>query len=182
MRAAGSGIGSVIGGGFGLVFVLVNSAFLPAGARLVLVGAAAACLVTIAILAFRRRGEGARTGSPFGRWYWAVVGVEVVALFAGTRILDSIHRPDLGVAWVSVVVGTHFFALGAVFGLRRFHALAALVTACGLLGFLLAALVTGPAAPVVAVVSGLVPGFLLLGFGLWAVLPGKFPVNNNKSS
>lgn len=94
--------------------------------------------------------------------------MEAVALFGGARAVTALGFPQLGVAWVSFVVGTHFFALGRILRLARFHVLAVLVTLCGLAGFALAALGWSS---VIAVVSGVVPGFVLLGFALRALVP-----------
>lgn len=172
-------IGSQIAGVFGTVFVSINSAGLPAAVRTVLIVVAGAALIAIIVLSVRvyRRGPGPdpKPGpgeetrrSPFGWKYWVVVAIEAVALFGGTRILGGLGHPELGVAWVAVVVGTHFFALARIFGLARFHLLGALITACGLAGFVLR--LVGEVAPI-AVISGVVSGFVLLAFGLWAFAP-----------
>ncbi|WP_374945561.1 hypothetical protein [Agreia sp.] len=143
-------LGSQIAGVFGVVFVSVNSAALPAVARIALIAIAVAALVTIMILSVRgHRGraqpddesstvaghQGDR--SPFGWKYWLVVAIEAVALFGCSRILTGLGFPELGVAWVAVVVGTHLSALARIFGLARFHVLGAVLTACGVAGFLL---------------------------------------------
>ena len=138
--AAGAEIGSLIGGAFGLVFLIVNSAgFSTLGRTLVLIVGIAA-FAAIAFLALRGLGRmkraqaqtadsQVRTGGPFGRSYWIIVAIEAVALFGGIRLLSGMGHPELGVAWVAFVVGTHFYALGSVFKLGRFHILATVVTA-----------------------------------------------------
>lgn len=178
--ARGREVGSLIGGSFGMAFVGINSAGLASGTRiplLVIAALALALIVVLALRSYRRNGRPAGTpapsrgsGPPFGRKYWLVVAIEAVALFAGSRLLTGLGVPELGVAWVSFVVGTHFFALGAIFRLARFHLLAALVTVCGVAGF---ALFAAGASPAIAVVSGVVPGFLLLAFGLRALAPAR---------
>ncbi len=72
---------------------------------------------------------------------------------------------EAGVAWVSFVVGVHFVALGAVFREPLFHWLGGAIGACGLVGLALAA--AGAGTESVAVVSGIVPGTLLLASGWW---------------
>lgn len=174
--APGREIGSVIAGVFGLVFVLVNSAGLTLGIRVPLLVAAAAALVAVLVLSYRdfRRSladtaeEDQAPRSPvFGWRYWTVVAIEAVALFGGTRLISGLGHPELGIAWVAVVVGTHFFALGRIFRLARFHLLAVIVTCCGLAGFGLDAL---DARTLIPVVSGVASGFVLFGFALWALL------------
>ncbi len=170
--AQGREIGGLISGVFGVVFVAVNSGALESAVRLSLVAVAAIALLAILILIVRNlrlSGRPHRGGkNAFGRGYWTVVAVEAVALFGGTRLLTGLGHPELGVAWVSFVVGTPFFALGQIFRLRRFHVLAVLVTVCGLTGFALAGF---GSAGLIAVVAGVIPGFILLGSGLWAVTP-----------
>lgn len=180
--AAGAEIGSLIGGAFGLVFLIVNSAgFSTLGRTLVLiVGIAAfAAFAAIAFLALRGLGRmkraqaqtadsQVRTGGPFGRSYWIIVAIEAVALFGGIRLLSGMGHPELGVAWVAFVVGTHFYALGSVFKLGRFHILATVVTLCGIAGFI--AFFAG-APDFIPVLGGIIPGFVLLAFGLWALVP-----------
>jgi hypothetical protein len=180
----GREVGSLIGGGFGLAFVWINSAAVPAPARGVLLAVAGAALLAIVVLSARSfaaqagRSEqshdaGASTvpgAAAFGWRYRSIVAIEAVALFGGARLLSVLGHPELGIAWVAVVVGTHFFALGRIFRLARFHVLGALVTALGLAGFALDAVGRVGAIPIV---SGVVTGFVLLAFGLWAMVPPR---------
>ncbi len=172
----GREIGSLIAGIFGLVFVWINSATLILVVRVPLLAVAGAALAAILVLSHRSYRSLRATGPASGRsgrgpafgWkYWTVVAIEAVALFGGTRLITGFGYPELGVAWVSFVVGTHFFALGRIFRLSRFHVLAVLVTCCGVAGFGLAALGWTSA---IAIVSGIVPGLILFGFALWALL------------
>ena len=114
-------------------------------------------------------GKRDRREPPLGRAYWIIVLIEAVLLFAGTRLLAGLGHPELGVAWVAVVVGTHFYALGRVFGLDRFHVLATVVTLCGIGGFI-AFFAAAPA--FIPVVSGVIAGFVLLTFAMWALVSG----------
>lgn len=176
----GREVGSQIAGVFGALFVWINSAAIPAPTRahlLAAAGAALAAIVVLSIRSYRQQAEASddltehpdmpRTDgrSPFSRRYWAIVAIEAIALFAGSRIITELGYPELGVAWVAVVVGTHFFALAAVFRLTRFHVLGVIVTALGLAGFALRAL---DQVDPIAIVSGVTAGFTLLGFGLRA--------------
>ena len=184
----GQVIGSTIAAVFGVIYVFANSGELPAGAAWTLRAAAVAVVAVVAVrvlTASRAVGhgvEGAVAGpvrdgdssrpAPFGRGYWLIVVAEVVAILVGVRLLAGpLDRPEAGVAWVSVAVGVHFFALAAHFRLSFFHLLGVLVTACGVAGLALAFTTTWAAA--VAVTGGVVPGFVLLGFAVWGT--GRHP-------
>lgn len=172
MPMPGQRIGSVIAAAFGLIYVLVNAGPLPAAWPLVLRVLAAAAFVAVLGALFRAssgdRGQEDGPGSDggFGRAYWLVVAAEVVMLLLGVRVLSGpLDAPEAGVAWVSLVVGVHFFALAVVFGQQFFHWLGAVITACGVVGLVLAFAAAGE--PTIAVVSGVLPGAALLGFGWW---------------
>ena len=203
--ADGAEIGALIGAGFGLLFLIINTGQFSTLGRTLVITVGVLAFAGIAIFAIRglmqsrhtgRDGSGAFTDDdggdndsvsarvggdrlgesgkrdrrepPFGRAYWIIVLIEAVLLFAGTRLLASLGHPELGVAWVAVVVGTHFFALGWVFGLDRFHALATVVTLCGIGGFI-AFFAAAPA--FIPVISGVISGFVLLAFAMWALIP-----------
>lgn len=167
----GQSLGSVIAAVFGLVYVVVNTAPLPAAAAVPMRGLGV--LLFVAVLgrvyrASRHRSvaEAERRGG-FGRPYWLVVAAEVVALLVGVRVLSGpLATPEAGVAWVSFVVGVHFFALAVVFGAAFFHWLGAAITACGVVGLGLA--VAGAAEEPIALISGVLPGALLLASGWWS--------------
>ncbi|GAA1557902.1 hypothetical protein [Brevibacterium picturae] len=179
--AAGAEIGSLIGGAFGLVFLIINSSSFSTLGRILVLVTGIAAFAVIVFLAIRRLGSKRRAqvspaGSaesaprravPFGRSYWIIVAVEALALFGGSRLLSGLGHPELGVAWVAFVVGTHFYALGHVFKLNRFHILATVVTLCGIAGFI-AFFASIPA--FIPIFSGIFSGFVLLAFGLWALV------------
>ncbi len=165
----GDQVGALVAGAFGLVYVLVNTGTLPAAVAWPLRALALAVFVAVVatILRHRQPADGAAGRRGFGRAYWLVVLVEVVALFGGLRVLAGpLDRPQAGVAWVSLVVGVHFFALAVVFGEPFFHLLGAGVTACGAVGLALA--LAGSSRTAADTVGGVVPGFLLLAFAVWA--------------
>ena len=132
-----------------------------------------ALVAALAVVAavYRRRGlsgQRARGGAAFGRAYWLVVLVEVVALFAGLRVLAGpLDQPEAAVTGRVAVVGIHFFALAVVFDAPFFHVLGAAITACGALGLVLVFAGVGQAA--VDTISGVLPGLLLLAFASWGV-------------
>lgn len=167
----GQKIGSAIAAAFGLIYVLVNSGSLPPAWTLTLRVLAAVAFVAILVAVFGASGyhgeqHGGQERRGFGRAYWLVVAAEVIALFLGARVLNGpLDAPQAGVAWVSLVVGVHFFALAVVFGQRFFHWLGGVITACGIVGLVLA--FTGAAEPAIALIAGVLPGAVLLGFGWW---------------
>jgi len=166
----GQKIGSVIAAVFGLIYVLVNAGPLPAAWRLTLRVLAVVAFVAVLVAIFRsNRPSRDRSGQErrvFGRGYWFVVAAEFVALYLGVRVLSGpLDAPEAGVAWVSLVVGVHFFALAVVLDQRFFHWLGAVITACGVAGLVLAA--TGAAEATIALIGGVLPGAILLGFGWW---------------
>jgi uncharacterized membrane protein len=165
-------LGSFIAAAFGLVYVVVNAGALPSS-----VGTPVSVLGAIAFLAvlaaMRRAARGSADASApprrdLGGRYWLVVAGEVVALVGGLAVLNGpLDAPEAGVAWVSVIVGLHFFALAAVFAEPSFRGLGASISALGALGLLL--VVAGASEGLVAAVSGVVPGAVLLGFAWWGV-------------
>ncbi|MEU9043179.1 MULTISPECIES: hypothetical protein [unclassified Kitasatospora] len=163
-------VGRLIGASFGLVFVQANAGALPT--------ALGAPLRVLALLAFLRvlfAGRGAAapatagTAAPssmgFGRGYWYVVAAEVVAVAVGLMVINKVLHTGT-VAWITFVVGVHFFGLAVVWKRPDLHILAGSMAACGVAGLVLAAL--GASTAVIAVVAGIVPGALLLGSVLWS--------------
>lgn len=173
-------LGSMISAVFGLIYVLVNTSALSAVWVWTLRGAAAAVFAAVLVVVIRAsRSRAITTGSSaasgtssrtvFGWRYWGVVGLELVALFVGTRLLSGpLDAPQAGIAWVSLVVGTHFFALAVIFAQPFFHWLGAAITICGTIGIVLA--LVGAATGIIGLVAGVVPGALLLAFGSWGAL------------
>lgn len=164
--------GSAIGATFGLIYLLINAGALPPAASLPLRAAAAAAFLAVLVAIYRPPVHSTASHTPSfsgrgpGRPFWLVVAAEAAALAAGLALLNGpLHAPHAGVAWVSTVVGAHFFALAVVFGQRFFHRLGAAIMACGIMGLVLAA--GGAPAPLVATISGIVPGALLLASGWW---------------
>jgi hypothetical protein len=173
----GQRVGSIIAAVFGLIFVLVNTGALPPAVAWTLRVLAFLAFAAIVVAVLRRgRAQSAGAGSggsaavgaanPFGRSYWLITAAEAVALFGGVRLLTGpLGHPGGGVAWVSFIVGVHFFALAAVFRAPYFNWLGAAVTLCGVVGLIL--VFTGAAQVWVDLVGGVIPGALLLAFGLW---------------
>jgi hypothetical protein len=163
----GQRLGALIGAVFGLIYILVNTGALPLAARLPLSALGLAAFLIVMLALHRRRGRASTDGNApaqaggLSRTYWTIVAAEAAALAAGLALLNGpFHTPDAGVAWVSTVVGVHFVALGAAFRQRFFHYL-------GGSGRRMRAGRSWPGAggaatALVAGISGVVPGMLLL--------------------
>jgi hypothetical protein len=176
----GPRLGSLIGAIFGLVYLEVNAGPLPApGPGLVRAGAAAAFAgLVILLLATRQPQRPASerleaqdsAAGGFGRGFWLIVAAEGAAIMAGSAVLTGpLALPERGVvAWVSVVVGVHFVALGAIWGARLFHVLGSAIAASGIAGLVEAS--EAASAAIVVTFGTILPGALLLAFAYWGVL------------
>lgn len=159
---------SLIAAVFGLVYVLANARELAAAPDVTLSVVAIALflgvLVALRRAATRSTGTAPDTrGAGFGRAYRLVIVCELVALTVGLVVVTGpLHTGRAAVAWVSVVVGVHFYALAAIWHRRELNLLGGFITACGVVGLGLAFLGTGVGIAPIAVLSGVVPGLLLL--------------------
>ena len=166
-------LGSLIGAAFGLVFVLVNTGSIPSAFAWLLRVLGIVAFVAV-LVAVGRPGPATGTrhaGGGFGRGYWLVVGAEVLAIWIGLALLNGpLETPHAAVAWISSVVGAHFFALAVVWRNPLFHRLGAALLVCGVVGLALAA--GGSEASAIDLVGGVLPGAILIGFGLWGSTRG----------
>lgn len=172
----GAAIGSLIGTGFGLVFIEVNGAHLPGPAvGVTRIAGAVIAVVLIALIAAASRRSRAESpsgerASLVGRGYWITVMLEATALMAGLTVINTVlHHSQVAVAWVALVVGIHFFGLARAWRLPRFTVLGAAVALLGIAGFVLDA--SGGTAALIALVSGIGSGlalFITVAAALWA--------------
>jgi hypothetical protein len=158
-------VGSAVAITFGTVFVLVNSATLPAPwpAVIRVIGLVVAALLIVGLRLVVRGGSSETLAPASGfvnRSYWLIVALEAVALFGGLAVVNGVlHRTAVSVAWVAVVVGVHFFGLGRIWRMQLYHWLGAAITVLGLAGFLIYAL--GGQAAAVGLVAGVGSGAAL---------------------
>lgn len=161
----------LIGGGFGLVYVVVNAGPLPSPAAPVLRALAIAAFTALAIATRQAAAEpsgNAPQAMSFSRGFWLVAAAEAAAIVAGwTVITFALQASYAAVGWISVVVGLHFFGLALVWRQPFYTWLGAAITICGVAGLALAA--TGSPAMVIAAVAGVVPGAMLLAAGFWRI-------------
>jgi uncharacterized membrane protein len=157
--------GSVVAITFGTVFVLVNSAGLPAPWPFVIrvIGLLVAALLVVGLVLVVRRGSSVTRAPASGfvdRRYGLIVALEAGALFGGLAVINGVlHRTAVSVAWVALVVGVHFFGLARIWHMPLYQWLGAAMTVLGLAGFLIYAL-GGPAATV-GLVAGVGSGMVL---------------------
>lgn len=173
----------LIGLVFGLVFVEVNSGDVAPGWSWGLrVAGVVIAAILFAGLLWRRRlwGRTGQTAGRFGRRYWAVVAVEVVALFAGVVITNRVPDADrFTVAWIAVVVGAHFFGLGWIWRDRPLYLVGTVLTLLGVAGFVIGA--AGGSAAATALVSGVGSGAALFCGVAVALLGRPAPVNDDQA-
>ncbi len=168
-RRAPTFIGHLIGASFGTVFVLVNASGLPSNAAVPLRILAVIAFVVVVLGFVRTVRELRATGAPrpvgFPRFYWMVVALEALALFGGLAVLRPIE-PAAALGWIALVVGVHFLPLAGLWpeGRTQLLWIASLMSALGVLGLVLAFTVHD--AVLVAVVSGVGSGLVLLGWSL----------------
>ncbi len=159
--------GALIGGIFGLVFVIAN-ARTPLGASVATHFRVLAVAGFVALVLARRRAlrdplpaRPAPATHLFGRRYWVIIAGEVFLLVVGYVALSAAGAPDqAGVAWIALVVGLHFlaFRVAGVWGGGSVLSATPLVI-LGAAGLVMAA---AGAASWVPLVSGVLSGFTLL--------------------
>lgn len=115
------GVFAVVGIIAGGAFVLINAGgLLTPGAWVArVVGLALFALAFVSGVVKRRHGRSPNVSQRSTRTYWVSVIAEVVAIPVGATILVRVlHRPELTVLWVVLVVGAHFLP-AQLFGVRR---------------------------------------------------------------
>lgn len=160
----GHRLGSTIAAVFGLVYIEANAGSLPATVALVVRALGAAGVLAVMIALWREESERVADsdadGAGFGPGYWRIVALEAVGIVAGSAVMRLVGLGSATVAWVSVVVGIHFFGLAAVWRMGFFRGLGAAIALCGAVAIILAA--AGAGHGWVAGVGAVLPGALLL--------------------
>ena len=153
---------------FGFIYVMANAGTLPATAatavRMVGILAAVGLLISVP-----RPNRPDPPGIGFSREYWLIVAGEVIVGLGGLAVLNAvlgIH--DASIAWISLVVGVHFFGFYVIWRLPVMVWIGAAITLCGIAG--LAAAGIDLSAAVIAVTAGVLPGAILLAGGWWSRL------------
>ncbi|PDP87172.1 hypothetical protein CQJ94_13540 [Glycomyces fuscus] len=172
-------VGSLIGAGFGLAFVLANSGppLDPTAALVLRVFAVAALagVVALAAATVRRSGPAAEAspegpGMRFDAFYSVVVVLELVLLFGGIQVLRALDAPmQANVAWIALAVGLHFLPLAWHWRTRSLLAVAVYMSVLGAAGLAMA--LTGHP-DWVPLVSGVVTGLGMLTGLLVGLLAG----------
>jgi hypothetical protein len=171
-------VGLLVGGAFGLAFVLANahrplSPSLGVALRLL----AGACFLGVLASTIRAtRSRPAPQHAPassklppaswYGRGFWWVVIAELVLLIAGLQVLRVANAPtQTNVAWIALAVGLHFVAFAFVWKEASIAVPGATVLLLGAAGLALAATSAHDWVPLV---SGASSGFVLLAGSLLA--------------
>lgn len=160
-------VGSVIGALFGLIYLWTGAPVFSYPFAEILRLLAVAAVVGSPGLFWKQRGQTEvsphhqdRPPIRFGRGYWLVVG-EALAIFGGAAVINhGLNAPRAVLPWITLVVGTHFFALAAVWRVRFFHWFGAGMTTSAAAGLIGAAMGLGP--PWITGFGGIVPGSMLL--------------------
>jgi hypothetical protein len=137
---AASGLGGVVG-----VIVRIVSVVLA---------------VVLIVAAARRARQAPRTTRSLfsSRTYWIVVAVEVVLLFVGAFLLQTLALPVFVAPWIAFIVGVHFLMFGRFFQ-RSFYWVGGAIVVAGIVGFALG--IVGLGANAVVAVTGLVVAAVL---------------------
>lgn len=163
----------VVGGTFGLIFVLVNAGD-PLPFWLVTALQIAAIVGYIAMfvlsqLGLKRHGrpEGGAGRQPYGSGFWITVVVEFALIFGGLYARGQTSLPpQTNVAWIALIVGLHFVVFWKVGWDVSIAVPGFILTVLGLVGL---GLVFTPAVAWTPIVSGVLSGVVLLGGCLSAV-------------
>jgi hypothetical protein len=151
----------------GLVFIFVNGAALPGGIAAAVRGlGVVAFIVMMTLVVLRRGGEQRAAPVPDQRaWrtYWSLVILEVILLPIGSVTLTRLGHPELGVAWVALIVGVHFLPFAKAFDVPDFRQLAWTMIVLAPIGGVLAVAVSAASG---AVVAGVLSGVALFAFAL----------------
>jgi hypothetical protein len=174
LSGVGLSVGLLVGGGFGLVFVLANAhSPLSATAGLTLRLLAGVCFLVLiaAVLRATSAGSEPRSGSRYGRGFWWVVIAEVVLLVVGLQVLRIAGAPsEANVAWIALVVGAHFVAFALVWRDASIAVPGAIVFLLGVAGLALSATAADEWVPLV---SGVSSGYVLLAGSLFGAVTAR---------
>jgi hypothetical protein len=179
----GAQIGVMLAAAFGVVWTLWGASGLDraASGAIQVFGIVVGLAIVVATIRLRSGTHRLRSAvdvAPVGqarsmfasRSYLIVVVVEVVAIGVGNRLLAATGHSDYVIAWVAIVIGTHFLALARLF-FPGFYWLGGALIAAGLIGITVGG-VGGGAASITAA-SGLTAAASLFGSGAWAMI-GQF--------
>lgn len=169
-------VGSLVGLGFGLTYLLVNNSRLPGMLPAIVTALAVLAAVAFVVTFWRNRGllleiRSGESADPFRGKFGLITAVEVLAIFGGLFVLNAVlGRPEAAIAWITTVVGAHFYPMGRVTKMPMFTTLAYVLTPLGVLGLVLA--FGGAPRWWVDLAAGVLPGIVLVWFALWGISAG----------
>lgn len=153
-----SRIAALVGISFGSVFVFVNAGALPEPWPVMVRGWGLILVLAAVWFGVVRAGdaEAPPVDETSVRTYWVSVVAEVIAIPVGAFIISSVlDRPKITVLWVVFVVGAHFLPAKS-FGIGRFAELGVVLMALAVVGAVVTLTVQTLAAPIAAVLAGMV--------------------------
>jgi len=83
---------------------------------------------------------------------WSSIG-EGIGIFLASNVVNNLHRPDLLLPAIALVVGLHFLPIARAAAFRPFYLLGAFLVLSSVIGFLVAAPVGGDIAGIAAALS-----------------------------
>jgi len=115
---------AIMMGGFAVLWVFWGTVSLPDLIELCAVGGALVISVVVGLVAARWvRSVPADSGEQPPNWkiFWGSVVFEIVAGVAGISLLNYFGQARFALPWLALVVGIHFFGMGAAFHTSIHH-------------------------------------------------------------
>ena len=147
--------GAVIMGFFGAVFaaLTMHLQWQVTGAMLAFPFVVFLAIGVAAIHTMRLKGNGIVLSEATRKaLMWSSTG-EGIGIFLASNIVANLHRPDLLLPAIALVVGLHFLPIAHAASFRPFYVLGAFLLLFALIGFLVAAPVGGEVAGMAAALS-----------------------------
>ena len=144
--------GALIMSFFGVVFASLTLYWQwhLSGAVLALQLAAFGLIGLAASYVIRSPGEGIRSSEKEERAImWSSIG-EGIGLFVASNVVINLHRPDLLLPSIALVVGLHFLPIAFAAGFRPFYVLGTALIAVAIVGFVVGAPTGGELAGIMA--------------------------------
>lgn len=147
--------GAIIMGFFGAVFaaLTMHLQWHVAGAMLALPFLVFLAIGAAAAHTLRLEGNGILlSGATRKALMWSSIG-EGIGIFVAANVVANLHRPDLLLPAIALVVGLHFLPIARAASFRPFYGLGIALLLCAVVGFLVAAPVGGEIAGIASALS-----------------------------
>ena len=147
--------GAVIMGFFGAVFaaLTMHLQWRVLGLMLALPFVVFLAIAAAALHTMRLKGNGVvLSESTKKALMWSSIG-EGIGIFLASNVVANLHRDDLLLPAIALVVGLHFLPIARAASFRPFYVLGAVLLASAIIGFLVGAPVGGEIAGIAAALS-----------------------------